>query len=109
MASIGRIENNNKRLQMFWKYKSKRAELKKEQGKFRAGGSIGERLKVASTLSALPRNSSKVRVRRFCLHDHWTYPLYRARGFERWFGMSRHAVRRLAFDLLSPGVKNASW
>jgi small subunit ribosomal protein S14 len=54
-------------------------------------------------LSKLPRNSSRVRLRRLCALTG------RSRGVYRKFTISRIMFRELALDGLIPGVKKASW
>ena len=71
------------------KYEAKRAELK-------ANGDY-------AALDKLPRNSSKVRLRRLCALTG------RARGVYRKFKLSRMQLRDMALDGLIPGMKKASW
>lgn len=54
-------------------------------------------------LDALPRNSSRVRLRRLCALTG------RTRGVYRKFKLSRIQLRDLALDGLIPGLKKASW
>lgn len=70
-------------------------------------------LKTASTLEQifewnekiqkLPRNSSRIRMKNRC------WKTGRPRGYSRFFGLCRNAVRELAHDCLLPGVTKASW
>ena len=65
-----------------------------------------EALKAAgdyAALDALPRNSSKVRLKNRCQLTG------RPRGFNRHFGISRIALRDMALNGLIPGLKKASW
>lgn len=71
------------------KYAAKRAELK-AKGDYAA-------------LDALPRNSSRTRLRRLCSLTG------RARGVYRKFKLARHQLRDMALDGLIPGLKKASW
>ncbi|HUQ97405.1 MAG TPA: 30S ribosomal protein S14 [Chitinophagaceae bacterium] len=54
-------------------------------------------------LDALPRNSSKVRLKNRCQMTG------RPRGYTRHFGISRIALRDMALNGLIPGLKKASW
>lgn len=71
------------------KYAEKRAELK-AKGDYAA-------------LDKLPRNSSKVRVRRMCALTG------RTRGVYRKFKLARMQLRDMALDGLIPGLKKSSW
>ena len=78
-----------KREKLVEKYAEKRAALKA------AGDYIG--------LSLLPRNSSKVRLRKVCKLTG------RPRGYSRQFGVSRNTFREMALFGKIPGVTKASW
>ena len=67
----------------------KRAELKKA-GDWKA-------------LDDLPKNSSRVRLKNRCQITG------RPRGYIRYFGLSRIAMRDMALDGKIPGLKKASW
>ena len=67
----------------------KRAELKKA-GDWKA-------------LDDLPKNSSRVRLKNRCQITG------RPRGYVRYFGISRIALRDMALDGKIPGLKKASW
>ena len=54
-------------------------------------------------LDKLPRNASPVRLKNRCQLTG------RARGYIRYFGMSRLMFRDMALDGKIPGVKKASW
>jgi len=62
-----------------------------------------ERFAARLKLAALPRNSSKVRLRNRCQITG------RPRGYYRRFKMSRIALRELASVGHIPGVGKASW
>ena len=65
-----------------------------------------EALKTAgdwAALDALPRNSSKVRLKNRCQLTG------RPRGYSRYFGISRIALRDMALNGIIPGLKKASW
>lgn len=101
MAKKSSIEKNNRRKRLVEKYKDERARLKavvKDENL-----SLQERLEAQAKLSALPRNSSPVRVRNRCELTG------RPRGFMGMFKLSRIKFRKLALQGLLPGVKKASW
>ena len=54
-------------------------------------------------LDELPKNSSKTRLKNRCQVSG------RPRGFVRYFGLSRIALRDMALDGKIPGLKKASW
>lgn len=101
MAKKSAIENNNKKKLMVAKYSKKRAALKKLIKS--KDTSLEDRFAAVIKLSELPRNSSLSRVRNRCNLTG------RPRGYLRYFGLSRIAVRDLASEALLPGVKKASW
>ncbi|MBX3241219.1 MAG: 30S ribosomal protein S14 [Chitinophagaceae bacterium] len=78
-----------KRERMVAQYAEKRAALK-------AAGDW-------QTLDALPKNSSRVRLKNRCQISG------RPRGYIRYFGLSRIAFRDMALNGSIPGVKKASW
>lgn len=101
MAKKSSVEKNNRRKLLVAKYAQKRAELKAIVK--RASSSMEERLKAQDQLSALPRNSSPVRVRNRCALTG------RARGYMGLFKLSRIMFRELALQGVLPGVKKTSW
>lgn len=74
---------------MVAQYAAKREELKKA-GDWKA-------------LDELPRNSSKVRLKNRCQLTS------RPKGYVRYFGISRVALRDMALNGKIPGLKKASW
>lgn len=65
-----------------------------------------EALKAAGdwkALDELPKNSSKVRLKNRCQMTG------RPRGYSRYFGVSRIALRDMALNGTIPGLKKASW
>lgn len=65
-----------------------------------------EALKAAGdykALDELPRNSSRVRLKNRCQMTG------RPRGYTRYFGVSRIALRDMALNGTIPGLKKASW
>ncbi len=78
-----------KREKMVAQFAAKREELKKA-GDWQA-------------LDALPKNSSKVRLKNRCQLTG------RPKGYVRYFGISRVALRDMALNGKIPGLKKASW
>jgi len=101
MAKKSSVEKNNKRIRMVELYKERRAVLKKATVDLSL--SLEERMAAQAKLSDLPKNSSAVRIRNRCSQTG------RARGFLRFFGVSRIVFRELASAGLLPGVRKASW
>ena len=89
MAKTSVKARQRKREKMVAQHAEKRAELKKA-GDWKA-------------LDDLPKNSSKVRLKNRCQITG------RPRGYIRYFGLSRIAMRDMALDGKIPGLKKASW
>ncbi len=89
MAKTSVSARQRKREKLVEQYAAKREELKK------AGD--------WSALDALPKNSSKVRLKNRCGITG------RPKGYVRYFGISRVALRDMALNGKIPGVKKASW
>jgi small subunit ribosomal protein S14 len=89
MAKTSVKARQRKRERMVAQYSVKRAELKKA-GDWKA-------------LDDLPKNSSRVRLKNRCQITG------RPRGYVRYFGISRIALRDMALDGKIPGLKKASW
>lgn len=89
MAKESIKARQRKRERMVKQYAEKRAALKA------AGDWQG--------LDALPKNSSKVRLKNRCQLTG------RPRGYIRFFGVSRIMFRDMALNGKIPGVKKASW
>jgi small subunit ribosomal protein S14 len=89
MAKTSVKARQRKREKMTAQYAEKRAVLKKA-GDWKA-------------LDELPKNSSKVRLKNRCQISG------RPRGYVRYFGISRIALRDMALDGKIPGLKKASW
>ena len=101
MAKKSSVEKNNNRIRMVALYKDRRAVLKKATVDLSL--SLEDRMAAQAKLSDLPKNSSAVRIRNRCSQTG------RARGFLRFFGVSRIVFRELASAGLLPGVRKASW
>ena len=89
MAKTSVKARQRKREKMVAQHAVKRAELKKA-GDWKA-------------LDDLPKNSSRVRLKNRCQLTG------RPRGYVRYFGISRIALRDMALDGKIPGLKKASW
>ena len=89
MAKTSVKARQRKRERMVAKYAAKREELKKA-GDWKA-------------LDDLPKNSSKVRLKNRCQISG------RPRGYVRYFGISRIALRDMALNGKIPGLRKASW
>ena len=89
MAKTSVVARQRKREKMVAKFAAKREELKKA-GDYAA-------------LDELPKNSSRVRLKNRCQLTG------RPRGFTRYFGISRIALRDMALNGQIPGIKKASW
>nr|YP_009538746.1 ribosomal protein S14 [Lepocinclis ovum]AYQ93753.1 ribosomal protein S14 [Lepocinclis ovum] len=62
-----------------------------------------EKLENSFKLQKLPKNSSPVRLNNRCMITG------RPRGFYRFFGLSRHVLREMAYTADLPGVTKSSW
>ena len=89
MAKTSVKARQRKREKMVAQYAEKRKELK-AAGNWKA-------------LDELPKNSSRVRLKNRCQITG------RPRGYIRYFGMSRIAMRDMALDGKIPGLRKASW
>ncbi|WP_048649409.1 30S ribosomal protein S14 [Nitratireductor soli] len=101
MAKVSAVEKNKARRKLVDRFAAKRAELKaivKDQSK-----PIEERFQAQLKLAALPRNSSKTRIRNRC------DVTGRPRAYYRKLRMSRIALRELGNKGLVPGLVKSSW
>ncbi|MEO7923907.1 MAG: 30S ribosomal protein S14 [Chitinophagaceae bacterium] len=89
MAKTSVKARQRKRERMVAQHAVKRAELKKA-GDWKA-------------LDDMPKNSSKVRLKNRCQLTG------RPKGYVRYFGISRIALRDMALNGKIPGLKKASW
>lgn len=101
MAKKSSVEKNNKRIRMVERYKERRAVLKTASVDITLP--LEQRMAAQAKLADLPKNSSAVRIRNRCSQTG------RARGYLRFFGVSRIVFRELASAGLLPGVRKASW
>jgi small subunit ribosomal protein S14 len=100
MAKKSMIQREEKRKKLVKKYSEKRQKLLTE---LKTAKSLDEKFLINAKIQKLPRNSSRIRQKNRC------WKTGRPRGFLRFFGLSRNAVRELANDCLLPGVTKASW
>ena len=89
MAKTSVTARQKKRERMVAQHLTKRAELKKA-GNWKA-------------LDDMPKNSSRVRLKNRCQVSG------RPKGYIRYFGISRIALRDMALNGKIPGLKKASW
>jgi small subunit ribosomal protein S14 len=89
MAKTSVKARQRKRERMVAQHSAKRTELKKA-GDWKA-------------LDEMPKNSSKVRLKNRCQLSG------RPKGYVRYFGISRVALRDMALNGKIPGLKKASW
>ena len=100
MAKKSMLEREYKRKRLVTKYSEKRKEILKELKK---AESLEQIFELNAKLQKVPRNSAPTRVRNRC------WKTGRPRGFFRYFGLCRNAVREMAHDCVLPGVTKASW
>lgn len=94
------LERENKRKKLVIKYSKQRKEL---VSKLKEAGTLEEIFSINEKIQKMPRNSSAIRLRNRC------WKTGRPRGFYRFFGLCRNAVRELASDCFLPGITKASW
>jgi small subunit ribosomal protein S14 len=100
MAKKGMLERELKRKKLVKKYSEKRSTILNELKK---AVSLEEIFLLNEKIQKLPRNSSNIRVRNRC------WKTGRPRGYFRYFGLCRNAVRELSHECFLPGVTKASW
>lgn len=100
MAKKSMLERESKRKKLVNKYFEIRKDLRT---KLKEAISFEEKLLVSEKMQKLPRNSAPTRLRNRC------WKTGRPRGFFRFFGLCRNAVRELSHDCFLPGVTKASW
>ena len=100
MAKKSMLERELKRKKLVTRYSKKREEILKQLKKVE---SLEEIFTLNEKLQKLPRNSSSIRVRNRC------WKTGRPRGYFRYFGLCRNALRELSHDCFLPGVIKASW
>lgn len=100
MAKKSMLERELKRKKLVKKYLVKRNTLKSQVKKV---FSLEEKLAISEQLQKLPKNSAPIRLRNRC------WKTGRPRGYFRFFGLCRNALREMAHECLLPGVIKASW
>jgi small subunit ribosomal protein S14 len=100
MAKKSMLERETKRKKLVTKYSEKRKEI---LSKLKTVTSLEEIFSLNEKLQKLPRNSSRIRLRNRC------WKTGRPRGYFRFFGLCRNALRELANDCFLPGITKASW
>ena len=101
MAKTSSVEKNNRRRKLADQYAARRTALKAiimDQSK-----PMEERFRAQLKLSALPRNSAKIRIRNRC------EVTGRPRAYYRKLKMSRIALRELGSKGMIPGLLKSSW
>jgi small subunit ribosomal protein S14 len=100
MAKKGMLEREYKRKKLVIKFAEKRKNLLIE---LKHAKSLEEIFNINEKIQKLPRNSAQTRIRNRC------WKTGRPRGYFRFFGLCRNAVRELANDCFLPGITKASW
>ncbi len=101
MAKTSSVEKNKRRRKLVNQYAAKRQELKAII--MNQDLPLEERFRAQLKLAALPRNSSKVRIRNRC------EVTGRPRAYYRKLKMSRVALRELGSLGMIPGLVKSSW
>lgn len=100
MAKKNMIERDKKRKRLVAKYAEKRKLI---LSALKSANNLDEIFSLNEKLQKLPRNSAQTRVRNRC------WKTGRPRGYYRYFGLCRNALRELAHDCFLPGIIKASW
>lgn len=100
MAKKSMLQRELKRQNLVKKYLEKRKLLLKE---LKSATSLEQIFVLNEKLQKLPKNSSPIRLRNRC------WKTGKPRGYSRFFGLCRNALRELALDCFLPGVTKASW
>ncbi len=114
MAKTSVIEREKQRQQVVARCAQKRADIKAKlqklykvlgdaQDEGSAADAGGQIFALQLQLQAMPRNSSRVRLKRRCQITG------RPRGVYRKFGLGRNKLREYAMKGAIPGLKKASW
>ena len=82
------------------KYSKRRELILKE---LKTADSLESIFELNEKIQRLPRNSARTRIRNRC------WKTGRPRGYVRFFGLCRNAVREMAHECFLPGVTKASW
>ncbi|PSM19537.1 MULTISPECIES: 30S ribosomal protein S14 [Nitratireductor] len=101
MAKTSSVEKNKRRRQLVARHAAKRAALKAIV--MDRSLPMEDRFRAQLKLAAMPRNSSKVRIRNRC------EVTGRPRAYYRKLNMSRVALRELGSLGMIPGLVKSSW
>ncbi len=101
MAKKSAVKKNERRIKLVREARQKRTRLKSQA--YDKTLPLEERFDAILKLAAMPRNSSRVRVRNRCELSG------RPRGYYRKFRLSRIAIRDLASEGQIPGMTKSSW
>ena len=100
MAKKSMLEREIKRKKLTFRFAKKREII---LDALKKANSLEQIFGLNEKLQKLPRNSSRIRIKNRC------WKTGRPRGYSRFFGLCRNAVRELAHDCLLPGVTKSSW
>lgn len=100
MAKKGMLEREKKRKRLVSKHQKMREKLLLAR---KAVDSLELVFEINGRLQKLPPNSALNRLRNRC------WKTGRPRGYYRFFGLCRNALREMAHDCFLPGVTKASW
>jgi small subunit ribosomal protein S14 len=100
MAKKNMLQREVKRKKLVEKYSEKRKTILKQ---LKTTSSLEDIFSLHEKLQKLPRNSSSIRLRNRC------WKTGKPRGYSRFFGLCRNAIRELAHDCFLPGVTKSSW
>jgi len=100
MAKKSMLERELKRKFLVQKYSKKRKEL---LALLKSAKSVEEKFEFSSKIQQLPKNSSQIRIRNRC------WKTGRPRGYYRFFGLCRNALREMAHECFLPGLTKSSW
>ena len=100
MAKKCMLERENKRKSLVTKYSKRRELILKE---LKTADSLESIFELNEKIQRLPRNSAQTRIRNRC------WKTGRPRGYVRFFGLCRNAVREMAHECFLPGETKASW
>jgi small subunit ribosomal protein S14 len=100
MAKKSMLQREAKRKKLVIKYSEKRKALSIDLKKATI---LSDIFSINEKIQKLPRNSSLIRLRNRC------WKTGKPRGYFRFFGLCRNALRELSHDCFLPGVTKASW
>ena len=100
MAKKSMVCREQKRQKLVRKYANQRLKLKNELKK---ATSFEEKWQISQNFQKMPLNSSPTRLHNRCFISG------RPKAYYRFFGLSRHFLRKLAHEGVLPGVHKASW